>query len=69
MAYHVKTGMGNAGVEKSSQMHADEVDICPQRGLNPICCIAVCTKDEKTHNVKFKIFFFTRISWNKTAVC
>lgn len=44
MEYHVKTGMGNAGVEKSSQMHVDEVDICPQRGLNPICRIAVCTK-------------------------
>lgn len=57
MEYHVKTAMGNAGVEKSSQMPVDEVDICPQRGLNPICCIAVYTKDEKTHNVKFKDFY------------
>lgn len=56
MEYHVKTAMGNAGVEKSSQTHVNEVDICPQRGLNPICRIAVCTTDEKTHNVKFKDF-------------
>lgn len=39
-------------MQEKYQMHVDEVDIYPQRGLNPICCTAVCTKDEKTHNVK-----------------
>lgn len=56
MEYLWMEAVGNAGVEKSSQRHVDDVDICPRRALNPICRIAVCTTDEKTHNIKFKEF-------------